>query len=58
MANWILLGVPSLEEEFSSIVQTSDVRCKGGGGGGVPVIVNACSTFLECSDERDLVMPI
>lgn len=55
MANWILLGVPSLEEEFSSIVQTSDVRCKGGG---VPVIVNACSTFLECSDERDLVMPI
>lgn len=32
MANWILLGVPSLEEEFSSIAQTADVWCKGGGG--------------------------
>lgn len=47
MANWILLGVPSLEEEFSSIAQTTDVRCKGGKGGGGARGASDCECVLN-----------
>lgn len=43
---------------FSSIVQTTEVRCKGEETRGVPGIMNACSASLECSAERDGVVPI